>query len=245
MANTNGKNPNHPTNEEHDDKRQKPGSSQQGKKPSAEVLQRRKEGRMKAAITIAENLKKTGIGRFEDENKFNLTSVRTIPLINQKNYYTDYLKKDEQVSFVRNWRTERLLQQKIKNMKKNPTTSNQIKKDDEVKNFDDFDLNDIEIEMSKQKNSKEAEAAAAAAAAAAEEEEEEEEEEAENEEANEEKVKMGFDTIVIHPGSSNIRIGRATDSYPKTIPTVIAVPNAIGKKIDSSKISPERGNPDK
>ncbi|ODV65481.1 actin-related protein [Hyphopichia burtonii NRRL Y-1933] len=213
---------------------------QQGKKPSAEVLQRRKEGRMKAAITIAENLKKTGIGRFEDENKFNLTSVRTIPLINQKNYYTDYLKKDEQVSFVRNWRTERLLQQKIKNMKKNPTTSNQIKKDDEVKNFDDFDLNDIEIEMSKQKNSKEAEAAAAAAAAAAEEEEEEEEEEAENEEANEEKVKMGFDTIVIHPGSSNIRIGRATDSYPKTIPTVIAVPNAIGKKIDSSKVSPER-----
>lgn len=53
-------------------------------KVSAEVLQRRREGRIKAAATIANNLKKTGIGRFEEDNGFALTSVRQIPLVNQK-----------------------------------------------------------------------------------------------------------------------------------------------------------------
>lgn len=189
-----------------------------GKKPSAEVLQRRKEGRIKAAATIAQNLKKTGIGRFEQQNGFSLTSVKTIPLINQKNYFTDYLKKDEQVSFIRNWRTEKLLQQKLKNLKKN----NGEKKEDstEIKNFEDFNLNDIEIEMNKKK---------ASSAQPQPEEEDEEEDEEEIEETSEEKAKQGYDTIVIHPGSSHIRLGRATDAFPKTVPTVIAVPTKGGK----------------
>lgn len=199
-----------------------------GKKPSAEVLQRRKEGRRKAAATIANNIKKTGIGRFEEQNGFTLTSVKQIPLINQKNYYTDYLKKDEQVSFIRNWRTEKLLAQKLKNLKKD-----ELKKDDsdanEAKNFDNFNLNDIETEMNKKKS--------ASTMVEEEEEEEEEEDENENEEISEEKARLGFDTIIIHPGSSNIRIGRATDAFPKTVPTVIAVPNT-NKHNQTGKVVP-------
>lgn len=203
-----------------------------GKKPSAEVLQRRKEGRRKAAATIANNIKKTGIGRFEEQNGFTLTSVKQIPLINQKNYYTDYLKKDEQVSFIRNWRTEKLLAQKLKNLKKD-----ELKKDDsdtnEAKNFDNFNLNDIETEMNKKKS--------ATTLVEEEEEEEEEEDENENEEISEEKARLGFDTIIIHPGSSNIRIGRATDAFPKTVPTVIAVPNTNKhKQTDKTVPTPVR-----
>ncbi|KAK6462119.1 hypothetical protein DFJ63DRAFT_296420 [Scheffersomyces coipomensis] len=202
-------------------KRHKPGPVA-GKKPSAEVLQRRKEGRIKAAATIAQNLKKTGIGRFEEQNGFGLTSVKTIPLINQKNYYTEYLKKDEQVSFVRNWRAEKLQQQNLKNLKKaesqNQTNTNGSNNGNDVKNFDDFDLNNIEVEMNKKK------ASAAAAATADDDEDEDDEEENENEEVTEEKAKIGHDVIIIHPGSSFIRIGRGTDAVPQTIPTIIAVP---------------------
>lgn len=203
-----------------------------GKKPSAEVLQRRKEGRRKAAATIANNIKKTGIGRFEQQNGFTLTSVKQIPLINQKNYYTDYLKKDEQVAFIRNWRTEKMLAQKLKNMKKD-----ELKKDDtdnnETKSFDNFNLNDIETEMNKKKM--------AAPIVEEDDEEEEEDDENENEEISEEKARLGFDTIVIHPGSSNIRIGRATDAFPKTVPTVIAVPNLEkGKHAEKAEPTPVR-----
>ncbi|KAK6204888.1 actin-related protein [Scheffersomyces amazonensis] len=200
-------------------KRHKPGPTA-GKKPSAEVLQRRKEGRIKAAATIAQNLKKTGIGRFEEENGFGLTSVQSIPLINQKNYFTEYLKRDEQVSFVRNWRAEKLLQSKITTLKKDQVSSNSTNGTNgngngDTKNFDDFDLNNIELEMNRKKQN---------ASVVADDDEEEEDDEEETEEVAEEKAKIGHDVIVIHPGSSYIRIGRATDAVPETIPTVIAVP---------------------
>lgn len=38
----------------------------------------------------------------------------------------------------------------------------------------------------------------------------------------EEAEAFGSKTIVIHPGSQNLRIGLATDALPKTIPMVIA-----------------------
>jgi len=201
-----------PPTPEHDTKRQKKSGPLSGKKPSAEVLQRRKEGRIKAAATIAQNLKKTGIGRFEKENGFGLTSLRPMPLINQKNYFTDYLKKDEQVSFIRNWRAERAAasaQSKKRAAAKEGTTDG-----DDKNNWQDFNLNDIEMEMNKKK---------ADEAAAAEEEEEEEDDENDVEETTDEKAKAGHDTVIIQPGSSYIRIGRATDTVPRVVPNVIAV----------------------
>ncbi|RLV91226.1 Actin-like protein ARP8 [Spathaspora sp. JA1] len=202
-------------------KRLKPGPTS-GKKPSAEVLQRRKEGRIKAAATIAQNLKKTGIGRFEAENGFGLTSVKTIPLINQKNYFTEYLKKDDQVSFIRNWRSERAAQQKLKKMKEQGNIAAEGGDIKDIKTFDNFDLNDIEAEMRRDKsNMSQAQQAEA-------DEEEEEDDENETEEVRQEKAKIGEDVIVLHPGSAFIRIGRAIDAVPETVPTVIAVRTTAG-----------------
>ncbi|KAK6457513.1 actin-related protein [Scheffersomyces xylosifermentans] len=194
-------------------KKHKPGPTA-GKKPSAEVLQRRKEGRIKAAATIAQNLKKTGIGRFEEQNGFGLTSVQAIPLINQKNYFTEYLRKDEQISFVRSWRAEKLQQSNVIIKKTEASVEADDAQNGETTNFDDFDLNNIEAEMNQKKANQLVE----------DEDDEDDEEENESEEIREEKAKIGHDVIVIHPGSSYIRIGRATDAVPKTIPTVIAVP---------------------
>lgn len=191
------------------------------KRTSAEVLQRRKEGRLKAAATIAYNLKKTGIGRFESENGFGLTSVKTIQLINQKNYYADYLKKDEQVSFIRNGRAERLMLQKLANMKKSGHKEDSIAAEEKVRSLD---LADIEVELSKKKN--------------VDDNDDDDDDDEEIEDLTEEKAKQGYDTIVIHPGSSNIRIGRATDAFPRTVPTVIAIPT-VGEQKHAPK-APER-----
>ncbi|KAL6453879.1 ARP8 Actin-like protein ARP8 [Candida maltosa Xu316] len=211
-------------------KRHKPGPVA-GKKPSAETLQRRKEGRLKAAATLAQNLAKTGIGRFETENGFGLTSVKTIPLINQKNYFTEYLKKDEQVSFVRNWRHERALQQKLKKLKQQQGNGQSSEKKEEIKNFDDFNLNDIEIEMKKEMTVEVGD------------DDEEEDEENETEEVREEKAKIGEDVIILQPGTRYIRIGRAVDAVPLVIPNVIAVRKQPSSKREN-EILPKRTSDD-
>ncbi|SGZ46395.1 CIC11C00000003048 [Sungouiella intermedia] len=186
---------------EGDKKRRKaPAKGGGPKKPSEEVLQRRREGRIKAAATIAQNLKKTGIGRFEDQNGFTLTSVRTVPLINQKNYFADYLKKDEQVTLIRNWRNEKV---------------NQVSTKDATKSGDKKPLEDDDDD-------------------------EDDDEDNDNEEGALEKARMGDDTIVFHPGSQVLRIGRATAGSPTPIPMVIAVPNR-NKKSGDYAVVPERG----
>lgn len=192
------------------------------KKTLAEVLQRRKEGRRKAAATIAQSLKRAGIGRFEKENKFRMTSIRAVALINQKNYFTDYLKRDEQVLFVRKWRTEKLVQQKMKHIEKTKP------KEEGVALFADYNLGDIEAEMKKKAADEarvraEAEAEAAAAATVENDEDEDEDDDEDND-ASEDKARQGYDTIVIQPGLANLRIGRATDAFPATVPMVVAVP---------------------
>ncbi|CAH6722340.1 actin-like protein Arp8p [[Candida] jaroonii] len=212
------------------------------KKATPEALQKRKEGRLKAAATMASNLKKIGIMRVDDENNFPTTNIKSIPLINQKNYFTDYLKKDEQISFIRNWRTEKLLKQKLKKL--NASGGKKI----EIKNFDNFNLNEIEEEMKKkqlemdggkiddvndtvQNNDDDDEDD--------DDDEENEAGEGETEEVIAEKARIGGDVIVIHPGSSNFRIGKATDAVPLTIPTVVAVAQA-SKPEDYLPVSPER-----
>lgn len=171
--------------EEGDKKRKKPATKAANgtvKKTSEEMLQRRREGRLKAAATIANNLKKTGIGRFEAENGFAFTSIKTIPLVNQKNYFAEYLKKDEQITLIRNWRNEKL----------------------------------------NAPNSK------SAGSEGAQKENEEEDDDEDDEETGTESTRTGYDTIVIHVGSENMRIGRATDREPVTVPMVIAVPDFPG-----------------
>ncbi|KAI5961805.1 ARP8 [Candida margitis] len=206
----------------------------QPKKSSAEALKRRRENRQRAAAALAQNLKNSGVGRFEQENGFGLTSVRTIPLINQKNYFTEYLKKDEQVGFIRNWRFERDLATKLKKLKQSGGSLEELKKLEETKNFDDFDLKNIENEL-KSKNG----GATAVAAAADDEEEEDDEGENETEEVRQEKARIGEDVIVLQPGSTYIRIGRATDAVPQVIPNVIAVKTSQNSP-ESDAILPHR-----
>ncbi|CAK9438747.1 uncharacterized protein LODBEIA_P29710 [Lodderomyces beijingensis] len=176
------------------------------KKSSAEALKRRRENRQRAAAVLAQNLKNSGVGRFEHENGFRLTSVRPVPLINQKNYYTEYLKRDEQVAFIRDRRLERDLENKLKTLKQ---SGQSIDKLEEAKNFDDFDLNNIETELKKKPEVVD--------------DDEDDDEEEDTEEARQEKAKIGEDVIVIQPGSTYIRIGRATDAVAQVIPNVIAV----------------------
>lgn len=177
---------------ESQNKRKKPSKSAGGtKRLTEEALQRRREGRLKAAATIANNIKKTGIGRFEHENGFPYTTLRQLQLVNQKNYFTEYLKRDDQISINRKWREgQSELAQKNNNSKRD---------DDDV---DDDDDND--------------------------------------DDENDSSDKVGLYTIVFHPGSKNLRIGRASDEYPLTVPMVVAVP-AAGTEI-SDEPTPRREN---
>ncbi|ODQ81589.1 hypothetical protein BABINDRAFT_159861 [Babjeviella inositovora NRRL Y-12698] len=167
-----------------------------GGKVSAEILQRRKEGRLKAAANMAARLEELGIQRQDKVNDVAQSLIRPISLINQKNYFTDYLKRDEQVLFVRKIREERTA--------KSSGTAKPKQKEFDI---DNFDLNDLVKDDE-------------------EDEEDEDEDDDEIDGKSTEALKLeksGARTIVIHPGTANFRIGLATDVYPKTIPTVIAV----------------------
>lgn len=143
------------------------------KRITEEALQRRREGRLKAAATIANNLKKTGIGRVEDENGFPYTSIKPIPLVNQKNYFTEYLKRDDQIAMNRKLRGEQSEGMKTNGQKRDEDEENDDENEDENSDGDDV---------------------------------------------------LGLDTIVFHPGSRNLRIGKAFEEYPISIPMVVAVP---------------------
>lgn len=158
-------------------------NSQAGKKVSAEILERRRVGRLKAAETMARKIKKSGIEKRENPLKF--SNFESGNLINQKNYFTDYLKKDDQIFILRERKQIRLNKVQLKQIKKDqgtpiPGATPNIGAD--------------------------------------------EEDEMEDDEPEEIDDRLGSKTIVIHPGSRNIRIGLGSDVYPKTFPFVLAIP---------------------
>ncbi|KAF3989951.1 hypothetical protein FT663_02070 [Candidozyma haemuli var. vulneris] len=203
-----------PAEDGEQDKKKRKTATKASRKPSEEVLQRRREGRIKAAATIAQNLKKTGIGRFEEHNGFKLTAVKTVPLINQKNYYADYLKKDEQATLIRNWRNEKVSGVSSVKGPKSAGSDKKTEEDDEDDEDDDNDDNDND---------------------------DNDDEDNENATGDQPrvKVKMGHDTIVIQPGSSFIRLGRATDSTPVAVPAVVAYKRKDGV-VDKHEKTPLR-----
>ncbi|EPS40460.1 hypothetical protein H072_5705 [Dactylellina haptotyla CBS 200.50] len=95
--------------------------------------------------------------------------------INQKNFYTDYLKRDDQALV---WRQRSELPKGDKEARDRPA---------------------------QQDGDTEKEAAGS-----------------ESKDDDEQQEVWGSRVIVIHPGSRNIRIGRASDALPKTVPNVIA-----------------------
>ncbi|GMM31599.1 Arp8 protein [Martiniozyma asiatica (nom. inval.)] len=65
------------------------------------ILAKRRMDRQKASEKLAQRLNESGIRRSENGS---FSSIPFVPLINQKNYYTEYLRKDEQFRMVRNMR---------------------------------------------------------------------------------------------------------------------------------------------
>ncbi|KAH3669265.1 hypothetical protein OGAPHI_001386 [Ogataea philodendri] len=81
-------------------------------KVPAHVLQRRREGRLRAMEKLQSRLDELGIKRVDQDNALKFSTIPVIQAINQKNYYTDYLKKDEQIMMIREMR-QRLLQARL------------------------------------------------------------------------------------------------------------------------------------
>lgn len=118
-------------------------------------------------------LKVSGIGRVD--NNLRSTTFTSAQQINQKNYYTDYLRRDDQIMFYRDWNDEQRRQKDAK--------------DEAVKEAAKAKVDGAETIEEKE---------------------------------DDDTLPAGSKTIVIHLGSQNLRIGRASDAYPKVSPTVIA-----------------------
>ncbi|ODV62341.1 Arp8p, partial [Ascoidea rubescens DSM 1968] len=155
---------------------------------------------------MANIIKQSGIERVENNLKFSL--FQQINVLNQKNYYTDYLKKDDQITFLR----DRKELYTIKRGRKSKADKEKL----------------LQLEKEKEK--------IAETINNEEDENNEDEDQADN-------FPAGSKTIVIHPGSSSIKIGLATDVFPKSIPNVIAVPNFSPEETKDylkENISPQR-----
>lgn len=120
-------------------------------------------------------LRTSGIARVPDNN-LKSSLFGTAFQINQKNYYTDYLRRDDQVMFYREWNEE---QRRVKEQK------NALAGTGASTPLPDAVSGDTQP-------------------------------------PNEEKIPQGAKTIVIHIGSRNLRVGLASQAYPKTTPFVIA-----------------------
>ncbi|KAL1311421.1 hypothetical protein AAFC00_001583 [Neodothiora populina] len=107
-------------------------------------------------------------------------------IINKKNYYTDFLKRDDQILA---WRLQ-------EEEKRNRMTKAARDKDRALAKSVDEGVAPEDVIATAEENVAIADA--------------------------EETELLGTKTIVIHPGSQNLRIGLATDALPKTVPMVIA-----------------------
>lgn len=124
------------------------------------------------------------------------TSWPVVQAINQKNYYVDFLKRDEQFLAVRTQQEEA----RNKMIKQAKDRDRALAQGRQVNEDGDVDMDD-------------------------------------DEEEEEDELSAGNKTIVVHPGSENLRIGLASDLLPKTIPMVIA------RKAQMSESEEDGGEP--
>ncbi|VEU19946.1 DEKNAAC100211 [Brettanomyces naardenensis] len=177
-------------------------------KVSAAVLQKRREGRLRAMERLQTKLDELGIRRTDEENQLAFSSIPTVQLINQKNYYTDYLKKDEQFRMVRQMK-ERVFESRLAKKKKQNS--------DKVKNQDI-------ITRLKHSPSVSSNISSAVNSSGTEDEDDDDNE------------VLGEKVLILHPGSENIRIGLSTDVDPKIIKNVVAYKLPEGESADRSEV---------
>ncbi|KAF2226451.1 chromatin remodeling complex subunit [Elsinoe ampelina] len=125
-------------------------------------------------------LREEGLQR--TDNNMDLTSFPVIPMINQKNYYTEFMKRDDQILATRLQNEDARNRMTKAARDKDRALANGTHNGDADVDMEDADAADDETESEA----------------------------------------FGSKTIVIHPGSQNMRIGLATDALPKSIPMVIA-----------------------
>lgn len=148
------------------------------------------------------------VSRSESRNaKYSIRSRLCVLQLNQKNYYTEYLKRDDQLLALRPNKTEE--ERKFSTL---------------VKQARDKDREQVPANLRQQDvedNPAESEA------------------DLPPEDIDDGDVSKAFNsrTIVIHPGSQNMRIGLASQILPKTVPTVIA------RKSDKAECETDGGEP--
>ena len=161
------------------------------------ILLKRRKDRQKANERLQLRLDEQGVKRTEVENNLSFSSIPQVLLINQKNYYTEYLKKDENLRIVRNTR-EKL----NKNLKvKAPSATVKRGDLDRVKNGS-------------------ASVSVTASANVTENENDDDDDDGDDDGDDAADEDEGR-TLVIHPGSDNIKIGWAEDVDPVLVPNLI------------------------
>ncbi|KAM3162077.1 Actin-related protein 8 [Lachancea thermotolerans] len=156
-------------------KKPDPHAKQQTKVPG-HLLEKRRLGRQKAAEQYAQKMKTIGIEKRDNPLLHQLGLFKPLSLINQKNYSSDYLKRDDQIFAMRERKS-------LRNANANQATPDMPEDDDQES---------VDGESDAQ-------------------------------------------TIVIHPGSRNLKIGLATEVLPQSIPCCVAVP----KRPRTSDSTPE------
>ncbi|QPG76411.1 hypothetical protein FOA43_003800 [Brettanomyces nanus] len=180
---------------------------------SAAVLQRRREGRIRAMERLQTKLNELGIRRVDDENRLNFSSITSIQFINQKNYFTDYLKRDEQFRMIRQMKERVFESRQAKKKKQN---------NDKMKNQDII----AKLKHTPSVGSMTSSAVNSSGT-------EDDDDDADD--------NGGEGVIIFHPGSENIRIGRSTDVNPIIVKNIVAYKLPEGKKSDySSTVDPSR-----
>lgn len=181
--------------------------SGKGKKVPLHLLEKRRIGRIKAAEEFAKRLKKIGIEKVESTTLPHSGGFGPLTVINQKNYSSDYIRKDEQIfalrerkslrSGVTNPTTTSTTQQEV-----SPSTSNtpdQTIQPSVASKLAPLEDNiTINITSASEFTSKNDDIDFSDAAS----------------------------TIVIQPGSESIKIGFALDDKPLIIPNCIAIPTS-------------------
>lgn len=81
------------------------------------VLLKRRQERQRANEKMQNILDEQGIRRTENENNLPFATIPQVLLINQKNYYTEYLKKDENYIMMREDREHKIEEKNVDNDK--------------------------------------------------------------------------------------------------------------------------------
>ncbi|KAG0671703.1 actin-like protein arp8 [Maudiozyma exigua] len=167
----------------------------QPKKVPLHLLEKRRLGRIKAAEEFAKKLKQVGINKVDNENVFPTGKFKTIQLINQKNYSSDYLKKDDQIFTLRE---RKFLRNKIINNSTNDSTTTNNNSDINISQWTEQDYKDLADTTFNNKSIKY------------------------NHEQID--LNDPTNTIVIQLGSTSLKIGFALDDTPIIVPNCIAIP---------------------